>query len=593
MKTTSPLTHIIIKNANEHNLKNLSLEIPKNKLVVITGVSGSGKSTLAFDTIYAEGQRKYIESLSSYARQFLDMMDKPKVDKIEGLSPAISIDQKTTSKNPRSTVGTVTEIYDYMRVLYSRLGVPYSPTTGKPIKGLTSSEIISEVQTKFLNKKITIMSPIIKGRKGEYKKIFEEYFKKGYERFYINNQLYEKKDIPELSKNFKHSVSIVIDRMIPRVENKERIANSIEICLSESNGSIEVLDIDLNEVTILSNKFMCPVSGFSIDEIEPRIFSFNSPYGACSTCDGLGEIECFDEDILIPDKNLTFLEGSIKFWSEKSQYKIYPKIKKIFEKNKSLDKEWSSLSDKVRKEILYGNKQFEGLLNIMDKIYKGTSSWWRQWELEKFRSSKKCNKCNGLRLNEKSLCVKIQNINISQLTNLNIEEARDWFIKFDNNLDKELLKIAEPLKKEILSRLDFLNKVGLGYLSISRKSGTLSGGESQRIRLASQIGSGLTGVTYVLDEPSIGLHQRDNHKLINTLKNLRDLGNTIIVVEHDEDIIKQADHVIDIGKFAGKKGGEIIAQGDFNKVTKNKDSLTGSYLRGIINRYENYKKKNY
>ena len=590
MKKNSPLTHIIIKNAYEHNLKNLTLEIPKNKLIVITGVSGSGKSTLAFDTIYAEGQRKYIESLSSYARQFLDMMDKPKVDKIEGLSPAISIDQKTTSKNPRSTVGTVTEIYDYLRVLYARLGVPYSPATGKPIKGLTSSEIIEEIQGKFINKKIIIMSPIIKGRKGEYKKIFEEYFKKGYERFYVNNKLYEKKDIPELSKNFKHTISIVIDRIIPSKDNLERAANSVEICLNESEGNIEILDIETNDLHKFSNKFMCPVSGFSIDEIEPRIFSFNNPYGACKKCDGLGEIECFDEDLLVPDKNLSFNQGSINFWSDKSKTKLYPRIKKIFDESKSSNKLWSELSEKIRNEILYGNKDFDGLIHIMDHIYDGSSSWWRQWELEKFRSSKNCSSCQGMRLNEKSLCVKIKELNISQFTQLSIEDARNWISTFDKNLNKELVKIAEPLKKEILSRLEFLNKVGLGYLSISRKSGTLSGGESQRIRLASQIGSGLTGVTYVLDEPSIGLHQKDNHKLINTLKNLRELGNTIIVVEHDEDIIKEADHVIDIGKFAGKNGGNIMSEGSYKKIIANKNSLTSSYLTGNIPRYKNLKK---
>ena len=589
MKNISPLTHIIIKNAHEHNLKNLSLELPKNKLIVITGVSGSGKSTLAFDTIYAEGQRKYIESLSSYARQFLDMMDKPKVDKIEGLSPAISIDQKTTSKNPRSTVGTVTEIYDYLRVLYARLGTPYSPTTGKPIKGLTSSEIIEEIQTKFINKKIIIMSPIIKGRKGEYKKVFDEYFKKGYERFYVNKKLYEKKDIPELSKNFKHTISVVVDRIIPSKENLERTANSVEICLNESEGNIEILDMETNDIHKLSNKFMCPVSGFSIDEIEPRIFSFNNPYGACKKCDGLGEIDCFDEDLLIPDKNLSFNQGSINFWSEKSKAKLYPRVKKIFESSKSANKIWSELSVKIRNEILYGNKDFDGLINIMDHIYDGSSSWWRQWELEKFRSSKPCSKCDGMRLNEKSLCVKIKDFNISEFTQLSIEDARNWIATFDNELDKELIKIAEPLKKEIFSRLEFLNEVGLGYLSISRKSGTLSGGESQRIRLASQIGSGLTGVTYVLDEPSIGLHQKDNHKLIKTLKNLRELGNTIIVVEHDEDIIKEADHVIDIGKFAGKNGGKIIYQGSYKKITANKESLTNSYLLGAISRYKNLK----
>ena len=330
MDKHSPLTHIIVHNAHEHNLKNINLNLPKNKLVVITGVSGSGKSTLAFDTIYAEGQRKYIESLSAYARQFLDMMDKPKVDKIEGLSPAISIDQKTTSKNPRSTVGTVTEIYDYLRVLFSRVGVPYSPATGKPIKGLTSSEMIDEVNLKFNSKKIMIMSPLIKGRKGEYKKLFEEYFKKGYERFLINNKLYQKEELPELSKNFKHSISVVIDRIIPSKDNRDRLANSIEISLKESEGSVEVFNIDDNEIITLSDKFMCPVSGFSIDEIEPRLFSFNNPYGACKTCDGLGEIDTFDEDILIPDKNLSFNDGAINFWSERSKSRIFPKLKKMF-----------------------------------------------------------------------------------------------------------------------------------------------------------------------------------------------------------------------------------------------------------------------
>ena len=341
MENTSPLTHIIVHNAHEHNLKNINLSLPKNKLVVITGVSGSGKSTLAFDTIYAEGQRKYIESLSAYARQFLDMMDKPKVDKIEGLSPAISIDQKTTSKNPRSTVGTVTEIYDYLRVLFARVGTPYSPTTGKPIIGLTSSEIIDEVVSKFNKKKIMIMTPLIKGRKGEYKKLFEEYFKKGYERFYVNEKIYQKNEIPELSKNFKHSISVIIDRVIPSEENRDRLANSIEICLNESNGNVEVYDLESEKLISLSNKFMCPVSGFSIDEIEPRLFSFNNPYGACGDCDGLGEVDAFDEDLLIPDKNLSFNEGAINYWSEKAQTKIHPKLKKLFDKNNLKDVIWS------------------------------------------------------------------------------------------------------------------------------------------------------------------------------------------------------------------------------------------------------------
>ena len=592
MENTSPLTHIIVHNAHEHNLKNINLSLPKNKLVVITGVSGSGKSTLAFDTIYAEGQRKYIESLSAYARQFLDMMDKPKVDKIEGLSPAISIDQKTTSKNPRSTVGTVTEIYDYLRVLFARVGTPYSPTTGKPIIGLTSSEIIDEVVSKFNKKKIMIMTPLIKGRKGEYKKLFEEYFKKGYERFYVNEKIYQKNEIPELSKNFKHSISVIIDRVIPSEENRDRLANSIEICLNESNGNVEVYDLESEKLISLSNKFMCPVSGFSIDEIEPRLFSFNNPYGACGDCDGLGEVDAFDEDLLIPDKNLSFNEGAINYWSEKAQTKIHPKLRKLFDKNNVKDVIWSKLSKSIQNEVLYGGRNFEGLINIMDNIYDGTSSWWRQWELEKFRNSKTCQSCQGNRLNEKALCIKIDNVNISELTQLSINKTLNWFGNFEKSLSDQKKLIAAPLKKEIFSRLNFLNEVGLNYLSLSRKSSTLSGGESQRIRLASQIGSGLTGVTYVLDEPSIGLHQRDNQKLINTLKNLRDLGNTIIVVEHDEDIIREADYIVDIGKYAGIKGGSIVSEGSFQKILHNKDSLTSGYINGIINRYPETQNQN-
>ena len=592
MENSSPLTHIIVHNAHEHNLKNLNLSLPKNKLIVITGVSGSGKSTLAFDTIYAEGQRKYIESLSAYARQFLDMMDKPKVDKIEGLSPAISIDQKTTSKNPRSTVGTVTEIYDYLRVLFARVGTPYSPTTGKPIVGLTSSEIIDEVVSKFNTKKIMIMMPLIKGRKGEYKKLFDEYFKKGYERFYVNEKIYQKNEIPELSKNFKHSISVIIDRVIPSEENRDRLANSIEICLNESNGNVEVYDLENEKLISLSNKFMCPVSGFSIDEIEPRLFSFNNPYGACSACDGLGEVDAFDEDLLIPDKNLSINEGAINYWSEKAQSKIHPKLKKLFEKNNYKDVIWSKLPKNLQNEVLFGGKSFDGLINIMDDIYDGTSSWWRQWELEKFRNSKTCQTCQGNRLNEKALCIKIDRINISELTHLSINNSLDWINNFEKSLSNQKKIIAAPLKKEIFSRLNFLNEVGLNYLSLSRKSSTLSGGESQRIRLASQIGSGLTGVTYVLDEPSIGLHQRDNQKLINTLKNLRDLGNTIIVVEHDEDIIREADYIVDIGKNAGIKGGSIVSEGSFQKILHNKDSLTSGYINGIISRYPQMINKN-
>ena len=351
------------------------------------------------------------------------MMDKPKVDKIEGLSPAISIDQKTTSKNPRSTVGTVTEIYDYLRVLFSRVGIPYSPATGKPIKGLTSSEMIDEVNSKFNSKKIMIMSPLIKGRKGEYKKLFEEYFKKGYERFLINNKLYQKEEIPELSKNYKHTISVVIDRIVPSKDNRDRLANSIEISLKESEGSVEIYNIDKDEIITLSDKFMCPVSGFSIDEIEPRLFSFNNPYGACKTCDGLGEIDAFDEDIIIPDKNLSFNEGAINFWSEKSKARIYPKLKKIFQSKKLENVIWSKTPKSFQNEVLFGGRLFEGLINIMDNIYDGSSSWWRQWELEKFRNSKICHECNGQRLNEKALCVKINNLTISDFTSLSIANS--------------------------------------------------------------------------------------------------------------------------------------------------------------------------
>ncbi len=590
MEKHSPLTHIIVHNAHEHNLKNINLSLPKNKLVVITGVSGSGKSTLAFDTIYAEGQRKYIESLSAYARQFLDMMDKPKVDKIEGLSPAISIDQKTTSKNPRSTVGTVTEIYDYLRVLFARVGTPYSPATGKPIKGLTSSEIIDEIHNKFTKRKIMIMSPIIKGRKGEYKKLFEEYFKKGYERFFINNKIYQKNDIPELSKNYKQNISVVIDRIIPSSDNRDRLANSVEISLSESEGNVEIFDIEDEKIINLSNKFMCPVSGFSIDEIEPRLFSFNNPHGACKSCDGLGEVDAFDEDILIPDKNLSFNDNAINYWSDKARSKINPKLKKLFIKKKFENTIWSKLPKSFQNEILFGGRYFQGLINIMDDIYEGTSSWWRQWELEKFRNSKICNECYGKRLNEKALCIKVCDLNISEFTSLSIKHSLKWINNFENELSDQKKLIAAPLKKEIYSRLNFLNEVGLNYLSLSRKSSTLSGGESQRIRLASQIGSGLTGVTYVLDEPSIGLHQRDNQKLINTLKNLRDLGNTIVVVEHDEDIIKEADYIVDIGENAGIKGGSIVAEGNFSKILQSTNSLTSNYIKGTLNRFSNTNK---
>ncbi len=585
------LDKIVIKGAREHNLKNINLEIPKNKLVVITGVSGSGKSTLAFDTIYSEGQRKYVESLSAYARQFLQMMNKPDVDSIDGLSPAISIEQKTTQKNPRSTVGTVTEIYDYLRVLYARVGVPYSPTTGKPIKSQSVSEMTDLIIKNNNDKRIYILSPIVRDRKGEYRKEIEDLKKRGYQRLKVDNVVYDIDEVPSLKKNFKHNIDVVIDRLVVKKNIKQRLSESIEVALTLSDGLLYLENLDTNKISIFSSKFACPVSGFSIEEIEPRLFSFNAPQGACSECDGLGVEKFFDEYKIVPDETRSISDGAIKPWETKVfgyQKKYFvetiDKILKQFKVKKNAP--WSEIPKKVKNIILYGDENselnflfdFEGIINFIDRKYEETERWWLQYELEKYLSERDCEVCNGYRLNEKALAVRIDENHIGNITKKSISECLDWFSSLDSKLDKNNKKIAEGVIKEIKDRLVFLNRVGLDYLSLARASKTLSGGESQRIRLASQIGSGLTGVLYVLDEPSIGLHQKDNQQLIETLFRLRDLGNTVIVVEHDEDAIRQSDHIIDIGVKAGVNGGHIIAEGGLKKILKNNKSLTAKYL---------------
>jgi excinuclease ABC subunit A len=597
---------ILIKGAKEHNLKNISLEIPKDKFVVITGLSGSGKSSLAFDTVYAEGQRRYVESLSAYARQFLDKMKKPNVDLIEGLSPAISIEQKNTSKNPRSTVATVTEIYDYMRVLYARAGTPYSPFTGKPIESQTVSQIVDRI--KQLPKKSTIylFSPVVRGRKGEYKKEILTYKKRGFRKIKIDNILYDIDKIPELNKKLKHDISILVDRIILNSSLGNRLAESIETSINLSNGLlfVEYEDETLPkkfrklEKIIFSTKFACPESGFTIEEIEPRLFSFNSPFGACEECEGIGIKLNVDPNLVIPNEKKSIIDGAIEPWA-KTTTLYYAQTLASLAKHYdfSLEEKWSKLSKKVKDIILYGSddeeikftyddgyekyshkKSFEGVINNLERRYLETDSDWKREEISQYQSDTKCERCNGHRLKDEALCVKIDGLHISEVTEKSIIDASHWFENLKNNLDKRQLKIAEHILKEINERLTFLLNVGLDYLTLSRESGTLSGGEAQRIRLASQIGSGLTGVLYVLDEPSIGLHQKDNVKLINALKRLRDLGNTVIVVEHDTETMENADHIIDLGPEAGNNGGQVVAEGSFKDITQNKNSITGKYL---------------
>ncbi len=600
------LTEISVRGAREHNLKNIDVDIPRDKLVVITGLSGSGKSSLAFDTIYAEGQRRYVESLSAYARQFLEMMQKPDLDSIEGLSPAISIEQKTTSKNPRSTVGTVTEIYDYMRLLWARVGVPYSPATGLPITSQTVSEIVDRILDMEDGTKLYILAPIVRGRKGEYKREFKELQAKGFGRVKVDGTLYEIDEIPELNKKLKHDIEVVIDRLVIRVNAKEglqkRLADSVETALNLANGLVIAEDAKSGDQTLFSENFSCPVSGFTIPEIEPRLFSFNSPHGACPQCDGLGVKLNMDLDLIIPDPSVLVSDGAIVSWSKAGAFSGYYMqtlrcVAKHFDFD--LNVSWSDLSQTNKDIILYGSgkekvslifeskqntwkntKPFEGVIGNMERRLIETESNGVREALSKYQSSAPCDACHGARLKPESLAVKIDMKTISEISALGIQEAHQWFSEVSDTLTKQQQQIAEKILKEIEDRLSFLVNVGLEYLNLSRASGTLSGGESQRIRLASQIGSGLTGVLYVLDEPSIGLHQRDNNRLLKTLKRLRDIGNTVIVVEHDEDAIRSADHLIDMGPGAGAHGGQIVAQGTPEEVFQCKDSITAQYMRG-------------
>ena len=601
---TENIRNISIRGAREHNLKNVNLEIPRDKLIVFTGLSGSGKSSLAFDTIYAEGQRRYVESLSAYARQFLEMMQKPDVDLIEGLSPAISIEQKTTSRNPRSTVGTVTEIYDYMRLLWARVGIPYSPETGLPIQSQTVSQMVDIVMDMKDNSRLMILSPIIRGRKGEYKKELAGFLQKGFSRVKIDGTLYDLDSSPALDKKKKHDIEIVVDRIVLKGESDSlatRLADSIEIALSLSDGLVYVQDAETNHKTVFSAKFACPVTGFTIDEIEPRLFSFNNPFGACPSCDGLGVSSHFDEQLVIPNTKLSLREGALAPWANSSSKYYLQTLQSIANQfGFSVDVSFEELPDIYKDIILYGSgekpvemiyddgirsyktlKPFEGILPNLERRYRETDSNWVREELEKYRRIQPCDSCGGKRLKKESLAVKILNKDISDISALSIGDAVDWFADLNSHLSAKDKEIASRILKEINERLGFLDNVGLNYLNLSRNSGTLSGGESQRIRLASQIGSGLTGVLYVLDEPSIGLHQRDNDRLLGTLTRLRDLGNTVIVVEHDEDAIRCADFVVDIGPGAGVHGGNVIATGVAESIMSASDSITGQYLSGI------------
>ncbi|MBP5344452.1 MAG: excinuclease ABC subunit UvrA [Alphaproteobacteria bacterium] len=580
---------IKIRGARQHNLKNIDVDIPKNKLVVITGVSGSGKSSLAFDTIYAEGQRRYVESLSAYARQFLDVMGKPDVDLIEGLSPAISIEQKTTSHNPRSTVGTITEIYDYMRLLWARVGTPYSPATGLPIEALTVSQITDLILAYPEGTKLLILAPVIRARKGEYKKEIADWQKQGFTRIKVDGDVCEIDNIPALDKNKKHDLSIIVDRIIVKTNIAERLSASVEKALNSADGLVCVEDASTHREKLLSSKFACPVSGFTISELEPRLFPFNNPQGACPECGGLGIKQAINPDLVIPHPELSIGQGAIAPWTSQSgdvyqwyEYALNPLMRRL---NFDMSTAWKKLSEEVQNAILYGYHEkglnFEGVIPNMERRYLETESDWMRDEIAKYQLNTPCEACGGARLKSEALAVKIAKKNIAEVAMLSIGQALAWFKKVPDSLTHEKKEIAERILKEILERLTFLNNVGLSYLPLDRISGTLSGGEAQRIRLASQIGTGLTGVLYVLDEPSIGLHQRDNDKLLQTLFRLRDLGNTVVVVEHDADTMLAADDIIDIGPEAGRHGGYLIAQGSPKDIINNPVSITGQFLSGM------------
>ncbi len=595
------LTKIVVRGAREHNLKNIDVEMPRDRLVVITGLSGSGKSSLAFDTIYAEGQRRYVESLSAYARQFLELMQKPDVDAIEGLSPAISIEQKTTSKNPRSTVGTVTEIYDYLRLLYARIGVPYSPATGLPIESQTVSQMVDRILAMPEGARLYLLAPVVRGRKGEYRKELQEFQKRGFQRVKVDGKLYEIDAVPVLNTKVKHDIEVVVDRLVLRPEIKTRLADSLETALELADGLVFVEDATSGERTTFSARFACPVSGFTIDEIEPRLFSFNNPFGACPSCDGLGSTLYFDALLVVPDDRLTLREGAIGPWANAtSQYymQTLDSLARAYKFSTTLP--FKDLPEKARTVILHGSggepvtmeyddglrryktsKPFEGVIPNLDRRWRETDSAWIREELSKFQSTSPCEACRGYRLKPETLAVKIAGKHIGEVADLSISVAAEWFQSLERQLKPKEREIAHRILKEINERLGFLVSVGLEYLTLSRASGTLSGGESQRIRLASQIGSGLTGVLYVLDEPSIGLHQRDNARLLDTLKRLRDLGNTVVVVEHDEEAIRQADYLIDMGPGAGIHGGHVVACGLPEEVFRHPESLTGQYITGF------------
>ena len=596
----SGLKTIKVRGARTHNLKSVDVDLPRDKLIVITGLSGSGKSSLAFDTIYAEGQRRYVESLSAYARQFLELQEKPDVDSIEGLSPAISIEQKTTSKNPRSTVGTVTEIYDYMRLLWARVGVPYSPATGLPIESQSVSQMVDRVMALEDGSKVYLLAPIVRGRKGEYRKELAGLLKQGFQRAKIDGEFVRIEDAPALEKNFRHDIDVVVDRIVVRKGIETRLADSFETALRLSDGLAVAELADSGERILFSEKFACPVSGFTIEEIEPRLFSFNNPHGACPACDGLGMELIFDPDLIIPDPTLAVGGGAIAPWS-KTPSRMYRQTLEALARHYgfSLEQSWESLRPAQKDILLYGTKgelvdfvyseagrkyetrkPFEGIIPNLDRRYRETESSWVRDFLVRFQSSAVCETCGGKRLRPEALAVKVAGMDITETGEMSIKQAKDRFEALREELSPKQMEIAERILKEISDRLSFLNAVGLDYLTLGRASGSLSGGESQRIRLASQIGSGLTGVLYVLDEPSIGLHQRDNARLLETLKNLRDIGNTVIVVEHDEEAILTADHVVDMGPLAGVHGGEVVAEGPPAAIQKSHHSLTGQYLTG-------------
>ena len=589
--------YIEIRGARQHNLKNVDINIPKNSLTVITGLSGSGKSSLAFDTIYAEGQRRYVESLSSYARQFLDLQNKPDVDSIEGLSPAISIEQKTTSHNPRSTVGTVTEIYDYMRLLWARAGTPYSPATGLPIEAQSVAQMVDKILAMPEGTKLILLAPIARGKKGEFKKEFAELQKKGFQRVNIDDEIYNIEELPELNKNQKHDIEVVVDRIIIKQGIESRVSQSVETALKLSDGLLYVENMADKKRQTFSSKFACPVSGFTIEEIEPRLFSFNNPQGACPCCGGLGASLYMDPELVVPNENLSLAGGAIAPWSVSSHSMFYRQtLDSLCEYLEISNKTpWKDLPAYAQETILYGSgnkcvpmvysrfvtdKPFEGVIPNMERRFLETDSAASREELAHYQSAAPCECCHGKRLKPEALAVKICGKDIIEASDMSIKQALNWFNGVEAQLTPQKQEIAHKIIKEIVERLRFLNNVGLDYLTMSRQSGTLSGGEAQRIRLASQIGSGLTGVMYVLDEPSIGLHQRDNDKLLATLTRLRDIGNTVIVVEHDEDAMRAADFLVDMGPGAGSNGGNVVAAGTVAEVLKNKNSLTAQYLTG-------------